>query len=187
MKPHPTALVDPAATVADDVEIGPFCVVGPEVRVGPGCRLGPRVMLQGPALIGRDNMFHAHVTVGAPGGGQIEVGDGNVFRESTHVDAPKPGAATRIGSRNRFGTWVGLGAGCTVGNDVRIGSLSAVGEDCVVGDGAGIEGQCVIEEKRRIGKLSRIRSQVPVSEDVPPFMSLDGNPAEIQPPEAARG
>jgi UDP-N-acetylglucosamine acyltransferase len=187
MKAHPSALVDPGAAVADDVEIGPFCIVGPGTRLGPGCRLGPRVALLGSVVAGRDNHFHAHVTVGTRGGGPVEIGDGNVFRESTHIDAPKPEGSTRIGSRNHFGTWVGLGAGCTVGDDVLIGSLSTIGEDCALEDGTRIEGQCVIEEKRRIGKRSRIRSQVPVASDVPPLIFLDGNPAEVISPEASDG
>jgi UDP-N-acetylglucosamine acyltransferase len=178
MKAHPSALVDPAAAVADDVEIGPFCIVGAHVRIGPGCRLGARVTIQGPVSVGKGNIFHPHVTVGAPGCGRIEIGDGNVFRESTHVDAPKSAVETRIGSGNLFGTWVGLGAGSTIGNNVRMGALSALGEFCTVEDGARIEGQCVVDEGRRIGELSLVRSQVPVSEDVPPFVVMDGNPAE---------
>ena len=181
MKAHPSALIDPAAAIADDVEIGPFCVVGPHVRIGSGCRLGPRVTVQGPVSVGKGNIFHPHVTVGAPDCGRIEIGEGNVFRESAHVDAPKHAVETKIGSRNVFGAWVGLGAGSTIGNDVRMGALSSLSEFCTVEDGAWIEGQCVVDEGRRIGTISLIRSQVPVSEDVPPFMVLDGNPAEGTP------
>ena len=35
---HETALVDPAAEIADDVEIGAFSIVGPKVSIGPGSR-----------------------------------------------------------------------------------------------------------------------------------------------------
>lgn len=180
MKAHPTALVDPAASIADDVEIGPFCIVGAAVTIGPGCRLGTRVTLHGPAAVGRDNAFHPHVTVGKPGGGRVEIGDANVFRESAHIDAPTAGTTTRIGSRTRFGAWAGAAGGCSIGNDVRVGAFSVVGQDGVVEDEAWIEGQCVIEAGRRIGRASLVRSQVPVTADVPPFMCLDGNPAEIQ-------
>ena len=33
---HPTAVVDPAAKLADDVEVGPLAYVGPGVELGPG-------------------------------------------------------------------------------------------------------------------------------------------------------
>lgn len=179
MKAHPTALVDPGASVADSVAIGPFCVIGAGVTIGSGCMLGARVTIHGPVTIGRDNVFHAHATLGQPKGGRIEIGDGNVFRESSHVDAAI-GAATRIGSRSRLGAWAGVSSGSTVGNDVRIGAFSIVGENNIVEDDAWIEGQCVIDADRRIGRSSLIRSQVPVSADVPPYMCIDGNPFEVQ-------
>ncbi|MCI0585133.1 MAG: hypothetical protein L0227_19945 [Chloroflexi bacterium] len=179
MKAHPTALVHPGASVADDVAVGPFCVIGAGVRIGPGCTLGARVTMQGQVVVGRDNVFHAHATVGNPGGGRIEIGDANIFRESSHVDAAT-GAATRLGSRNRLGAWSGVSSGSTVGNDVRLGAFSIVGENDIVEDDAWIEGQCVIDSNRRVGRSSLIRSQVPVASDVPPFMCIDGNPFEVQ-------
>lgn len=180
MKAHPTAIVDPGARVAPDVEIGPFSVVGPGARVGAGTRLGTRVTLEGDLLVGQNNHFHDHVSIGKKGGGRIELGEGNVLRESSHVSAPADGKVTRIGSRNRFGTWVGIGAGAEVGNDAWVGSLCMLGEGSIIHDEARIEGQCVIEPGIRIGRASLIRSQVPVISPVPPFMCLDGNPAEIQ-------
>ena len=33
-KIHETALVDPAAQLADDVEIGAFSIIGPKVSIG---------------------------------------------------------------------------------------------------------------------------------------------------------
>ena len=35
-KIHHFSLVDPAAQLADDVVVGPFCVVGPKVNIGAG-------------------------------------------------------------------------------------------------------------------------------------------------------
>src|SRR6185295_17815770 len=170
---------DPKASIADDVEIGPFCVIGPGVRIGPGCRLGPRVNVTGPTVLGRDNQLHAHVSIGRNGGGRVEVGDANIFRESSHVDAPLAGGSTRVGSRNRLGTWAAISGGSTIGNDVRLGAFSVIGENGLVEDGVQIEGQCVVDENRRLGRGARIRSQIPVSADVPPFMILDGNPSSV--------
>ena len=36
---HPTAIVDPAARIAETAEIGPYCIVGAEVEVGARTRL----------------------------------------------------------------------------------------------------------------------------------------------------
>jgi UDP-N-acetylglucosamine acyltransferase len=180
MKAHPTALVDPGAQVADDVEIGPFCVIGSDVRIGAGCRLGPRVSVRGPATLGRDNILHANVAVGSPEGGPVEIGDGNVLRESAHVSSPGPKGVTKVGSRCRFGVWVSLGPASSVGDDAVLGSFAVLSENGSVESGARIEGQTVIEPGMKIGRRARVRSQVPVIGDVPEDVLLDGNPAEIQ-------
>jgi UDP-N-acetylglucosamine acyltransferase len=181
MKAHPSAIIDPEARIADDVEIGPFCIVGAGVRIGPGCRLGPHVMLQGPVVVGRNNVFHPQSKVGSAGCGPIEIGDDNMFREYSHVDGPKPGSQTRIGSGNRFGVCAAVGPGCTLGNGIRLGAYALIGEACVLEDEAQIEAQVVLEDERKVGRMSRVRSLVPVTEDVPPFMIMDGNPAQGEP------
>ncbi len=43
-KIHETAIVDPAATIADDVEIGAWSIIGPDVTIGEGCWIGPHVI-----------------------------------------------------------------------------------------------------------------------------------------------
>jgi UDP-N-acetylglucosamine acyltransferase len=179
MTVHRSALVDPGASVAEDAEIGPFCVVGAGARIGPGCRLGPRVSIYGPVVAGRGNLIQAGVTIGKPDGGRIEIGDGNVFREFSHIDAAA-GATTRIGSRNRIGTWASVNSGGTLANDVRLGAYSVVGENVLVEDGAWIQPQVCIDPNGRVGKGCLIRIQMTVFGDVPPYMCFDGNPAAIQ-------
>ena len=179
MKVHPTAQVDPGASVADDVEIGPFCVVSGGVRLGSGCRLGARVSIYGSVVAGRDNHIQAGVTIGKPDGGRIDIGEGNVFREFSHIDAAA-GATTRIGSRNRFGVWSSVNTGGSIGNDVRLGAYSVVGDNVLVGDGAWIQPQVVIDPNGRVGRGCLIRIQMTVFGDVPPYMCFDGNPAHIQ-------
>src|SRR5215216_762991 len=59
------AVVDPEATIADDVEIGPFCVVGPHVTIESGCRLLNNVTIVGHTTIGKDNICFPNVVLGA--------------------------------------------------------------------------------------------------------------------------
>jgi UDP-N-acetylglucosamine acyltransferase len=179
MTVHPSALVDPGASIAEDAEVGPFCVIAAGVRVGPGCRLGPRVSLYGAVVVGRGNLIQAGVTIGKPAGGRIEIGEGNIFREFSHVDAAA-GSTTRIGSRSRIGTWAAVNSGSTLGNDVRVGAYAVVGENVLVEDLAWIQPQVVIDPNCRVGRASLIRIQMTVFGDVPPYMCLDGNPAAVQ-------
>src|SRR5438552_1965970 len=49
---HPTAIVAPGATLAEDVAIGPYCVVGDEVVLGAGVKLMAHVVIDGDTMIG---------------------------------------------------------------------------------------------------------------------------------------
>ena len=61
---HSTALVDPAARLADDVEVGPFTVIGPDVEIGPGSRIGPHVVIKGPTVLGARTRIFQFASVG---------------------------------------------------------------------------------------------------------------------------
>ncbi|UQT45023.1 hypothetical protein M5E88_01610 [Akkermansia muciniphila] len=61
---HPTAVVHPAAEIADDVKIGPFCVVGEHVKLGPGCVLHSHVVIDGPSSFGSGNEFFPFSVIG---------------------------------------------------------------------------------------------------------------------------
>ncbi len=189
MKVHPTAVVDPAAALADGVQVGPFCVVGPGVSLRPGCRLLARVSIAGPVRAGRDNVFHPNAAVGGPpqdlqpaaADGRIEIGDGNTFREAVTVHLPKmPGGVTRIGSRNRFHFLSHVGHDSAVGNDAVLASYAVLGGHSVVQDGAWIEGLGGTHQFVTVGRMSWTLSHIPITEDVPPFMWVDGNHFEVK-------
>jgi UDP-N-acetylglucosamine acyltransferase len=186
---HPSAVVDPRASVAPDVEIGPYCVVGPGVAIGAGCRLLPRVTIQGPAEIGPRNVFHPNAVLGgdpqdlqgpAPDG-RVVVGEGNVFRENATVHRPKmKGGVTRIGDRNRFLTGSHVGHDGVVGNGAVLCSFAVLGGHTTVEDEAWIEGQGGTHQFVTLGRRSWTKSHIPVTEDVPPFMWVDGNHFEVR-------
>ena len=108
---HPTAVVHPAAEIADDVKIGPFCVVGEHVKLGPGCVLHSHVVIDGPSSFGSGNEFFPFSVIGLKSQDlkykgeptYLEVGDNNVFRENATINrATDIGGATRIGNNNLF-------------------------------------------------------------------------------------
>ena len=49
---HPTAVIDPQATVGCDVSIGPFCVIEAGAVIGDGCRLASRVVVKERTTLG---------------------------------------------------------------------------------------------------------------------------------------
>jgi UDP-N-acetylglucosamine acyltransferase len=86
---HQTALIDPAAKIADDVEIGPFSIVGPKVTIGEGSWIGPHVVLTGRTTIGKNNRIFQFASMGeepqdkkyAGEDTELIIGDNNYIRE----------------------------------------------------------------------------------------------------------
>jgi len=182
MKAHATALVDSAAEIAGDVEIGPYCVVGRAVRLGPGCRLLSRVIITGPTVIGHRNVFHPNVVIGSAASsaeGRIEIGDDNIFREAATVNRPPaPDAVTRIGSRNRFHAASNVGQECTVGSDIVVGTFAGLSPRTVAGDRAWIEGSGGTEEGITIGRGGWLQTHTKAMHDIPPYTGVGGDLSE---------
>ncbi len=65
-KIHPTAIVDPAAHLENDVEIGAYTLIGPDFSIGAGTRVGPHVVIDGITQIGRENTIYQFSSIGAP-------------------------------------------------------------------------------------------------------------------------
>jgi len=184
---HPTALVDPKATLGTGVRIGAFAVVGPEVKLGAGVEIGHHCVLEGRIEIGeRASVGHGSLLGGRPQDlkfrddtpSGVRIGVDTVIREYVTVHR-----ATRAGG------WTEIGNGCL------IMSMSHVAHDCRIGDGAivinyaGITGHCQIGERAtigglvgmvpftRIGAYAYIGGCSRINADVPPFVLAEGNPA----------
>ncbi|HPJ99289.1 MAG TPA: acyl-[acyl-carrier-protein]--UDP-N-acetylglucosamine O-acyltransferase, partial [Candidatus Hydrogenedentes bacterium] len=44
---HPTAIIDPKAELATDVEVLPYSIIGPGVTIGSGTVVGPHCVIDG--------------------------------------------------------------------------------------------------------------------------------------------
>jgi UDP-N-acetylglucosamine acyltransferase len=184
---HPTAIVDARAEIHDGVEVGPYCVVGPGVVIGAGTRLASHVVVDGPTVIGRDNVAYPFAVIGAApqhkrhqgGPTRLLVGDGNVIRE--HVTMHRgTDATTTVGSGNLFMV------GCHVAHDVTVGSHATIA------NGVQLAGHAVVEDHATFGGLSGVAQFVRVGEsafvaagamverDVPPFVIVQGDRARVR-------
>ena len=60
----PRAIIDPTATLADDVQVGPWSIIGAHVEIGAGSVIGPHVIIEGRTRIGADNRLHPFSVIG---------------------------------------------------------------------------------------------------------------------------
>jgi UDP-N-acetylglucosamine acyltransferase len=188
-KVHPTAVIDPSASIGEGCEIGPYCVIGPDVELGAGCWLHHHVSLSGPSRFGVENRFHSFAALG----GQtqdlkytaepthLHVGNGNVFREFVTVHrGTNPGSITRIGSRGNFLAYVHIAHDCIVGDEVIFSNNGTIAGHVEVGDRAVVGGLTAVHQFCRIGRLALTGGCSKIVQDVPPYMIADGNPAKVR-------
>jgi UDP-N-acetylglucosamine acyltransferase len=186
---HPTAIIDPTATIGENCQIGPYCVVGAGVELGPECWLQHHVSISGPSRIGAKNRFFAFSSIGQQTQDlkyvgeptYLAVGDGNTFREFVTVHrGTAPGSVTRIGNGGNFLAYSHIAHDCVVGNNVIFSNNGTVAGHVEVGDYAVIGGLTAIHQFCRIGAFALTGGCSKIVQDVPPFMIADGNPAKVR-------
>ena len=180
---HPTALVDPAARLADDVTVGPYAVIEGEVTVGPRSKVGPHAHLIGPLVLGQSNTLHAGCVLGdapqhtayAGEPTRVEVGDGNTFREHVTVHRGMPlgvgpgTGSTAIGNGNLFMVNSHVAHDCRVGDGCIFANGAVIGGHAVIGDRALLSGNSAVHQFCRVGRLALLSGTSAVSQDLPPF------------------
>jgi len=187
---HPTALVDPAAELDPTVTVGPYAVIGPQVRIGAGTVVGPHCVIEGRTTIGRDNRFYQFGSIGAmpqdmSHAGEVtelRIGDRNTVREfcTLNTGTYKEDGVTRIGSDNWIMAYV------HVAHDVRLGDRTVLANGVTlaghvhIGDWAVIGGLSGVHQFVHVGAHAMIGFQAHVAQDVPPFMTADGNPLALR-------
>lgn len=183
---HPTAIIDPSAQLAPDVQVGPYCVIDAHVELGAGCRLGPQVHLTGHTRIGPGNRFHAGCVIGdAPQDlkyrdepTRLIVGENNVFREHVTVHrSNRMDEASRIGSHNLLMAHSHVGHNSVIGDHVILANGALLGGHVEVQDRAFISGNCLLHQFVRVGTLALMQGGAGISKDLPPFTIARGDNA----------
>ena len=188
---HPTALIDPAAELAADVEVGPYAVIGPDVRIGRGSKIGAHCVVQGHTTIGEDNTFFQFSSIGAAPQDKkyageptrLEIGNRNTVREfcTFNTGTAQDSGCTRIGDDNWIMAYVHIAHDVQLGSQTILANNATLAGHVHVGDWVIIGGLSGVHQFVKIGAHAMVGFSSAISQDVPPFIMADGNPA------AARG
>lgn len=188
MKIHPTAIIDPRARIASDVEIGPYTVVGPDVEIGAGCWIGSHTVVTGHTRIGRRNRIFQFSSIGEVPQDKkyqgeptrLEIGDGNTIREfcTFNCGTVQDAGVTRVGDDNWFMAYVHLAHDCRVGSHTVFANNASLAGHAHVGDYAILGGFTGVHQFYRIGAHSITGAGTIVLQDVPPFVTASGNTAK---------
>ena len=186
---HALSVVHPAANLALDVEVGPFCTVGANVILGAGCKLISHVVIDGDTHIGNGNTFFPFCSIGlasqdkkyANEPTKVVIGDNNVFREgcTVHRGTVQDCGVTRIGSRGLFMAYAHVAHDCVVGDDVILANAATLGGHVQVGNWAILGGLAGVHQFCRIGEHAMVGGASCVLQDVAPYVLGQGNPFSL--------
>ena len=178
---HPQAIVDPDATLADDVSVGPFTVIGPQVQIGPGCTIESHVVLKGPTTIGANNHIYQFSSVGEATPDRkyqgeptrLVIGDNNIIRENVtiHRGTVQGRSETTIGNDNLIMAYVHIGHDSVVGDHTVLVNNAALAGHVRVGDWAVLSGYTLVHQFCQIGAHSFSGMASAIGKDVPAFIT----------------
>jgi len=184
---HPSAIVDPQAELDSSVEVGAFSIIGPNVRIGAGTVVGPHVVIEGHTTIGEDNKFFQFSSIGAAPQDKkwageptrLEVGDRNTVREfcTFNLGTTQDKGVTRLGNDNWISAYVHLAHDCQVGSNTIFSNNAQLAGHVEVGDWAILSGYAGVHQFCKIGAHAFIGMYTSLTQDVPPFVLVSGNPA----------
>lgn len=180
---HPTAVIDPQAEIASDVEIGPYAVIEGPVRIGQGTKVWPHAYLAAPLEIGENCQIHVGAVLGhlhqalrEPQSGGVRIGDRAIIREYAQVHrASQPEAWTTIGADCLLMGFSHVAHDCQIGNRVILANGALVAGHVIVEEKAILSGHVAVHQFVRIGTLSMIGGLARVNKDVPPYFLVKGD------------
>jgi len=185
---HQTAVVHPAADIGDGVEIGPYAIVGENVVIGEGTKIYPHAVIDGWTTIGKNCKIFSGASIGAEPQdlkfkdekSYVIIGDNTTIRECATVNrAVGEGEVTKVGSNVLMMAYAHAAHNCLVGDHVILANAATLAGHVEVGDRAVIGGLAGVHQFVHIGELVMVGGLTKITQDIPPYLLVDGNPAEV--------
>ncbi|WP_375339145.1 acyl-ACP--UDP-N-acetylglucosamine O-acyltransferase [Candidatus Thiothrix phosphatis] len=185
---HPTAVIHPAAQLAEGVEVGAFSIIGADVSIGKGSRIGPHVVIDGPTRIGEDNQVYQFASVGAAPQDkkyqgeptELVIGDRNVIRECCTINrgTVQDKGKTVIGDDNWIMAYVHIAHDCIIGNNTIFANSATLAGHVEIRDWVILGGFTLVHQFCVVGEHAFTGMGSAISKDVPPYAMVSGAPAE---------
>jgi UDP-3-O-[3-hydroxymyristoyl] glucosamine N-acyltransferase len=154
---HPTAVIDPSASVANNVHVGAYVVIGAQAVIGEGTTLLPHAVIYPKANLGRRCFIHAHAVVRE----NCYLGDGVILQNGAVVGSDGFGFA-----KEDSGAWrkITQSGAVILGNDVEVQANSCIDRASVgnteIDRGVKIDNLVQVGHGSRVGENTLLCAQV---------------------------
>jgi UDP-3-O-[3-hydroxymyristoyl] glucosamine N-acyltransferase len=171
---HPSAVVEPTATLGEGVSVGALAYIGPGARIGDGTILMPQTYVAADARIGSHCLLYSGVRIGE----EVVVGDRVIIHYNATIgsdgfsfvtpqtashEAAKTGGDTVTATLDGIYRIASIGT-VRIGDDVEIGAGTAIDRSnigsTVIGRGTKIDNHCQIGHNVRVGEDCLLSGQV---------------------------
>ncbi len=185
---HPTAIVAVGAQLGADVEIGPYSVVGPDVQVGDHAVIKAHVVIEGHTRLGAGCTIFPFASLGQQtqdlkykgGTTYVSIGAQTTIREYVTVHSGTvDGECTQVGAGCLIMAYCHVAHGCEVGDGVIMSNGASLAGNVRVDPMAVLGGLSGVHQFCRIGSMAMVGAMTKVTQDVPPYVIADGNPAVV--------
>lgn len=183
----PLAYVDSTAKIGKNVTIQPFAYVEGNVEIGDDCIIMANASILKGTRLGKRNKVHHGAVLGTEPQdfhytgeeSQLVIGDDNDIRENVVISrATHAGGCTRIGNENYLMDGVHLCHDVRIGNHCVLGIKTTVAGECTIDDNTILSSNVILHQYCHIGSWVLIQSGCRIAKDVPPYVIMNGNPAE---------
>ncbi|HSG97171.1 MAG TPA: acyl-ACP--UDP-N-acetylglucosamine O-acyltransferase [Woeseiaceae bacterium] len=184
---HGTAIVSDKASIADDVEIGPYSVIGDDVEIGARTRIHSHVVINGPTTIGEDNHIYQFASIGddpqdkknAGEPTKLRIGDRNTIREFCTFSrgTVQDRGETIMGDDNWIMAYVHVAHDCVIGSQTILANNTTLAGHVRVGDWVIMGGFSGAHQFCKIGAHAFLGMYSGINRDVAAYTMVSGQPA----------
>jgi UDP-N-acetylglucosamine acyltransferase len=179
---HPTAVVDPSAKLADDVEVGAGAIIEADVQIGAGTVVRPHAVIRRYTSLGEGNYVDSFVALGgepqdykfdASQVSYLRIGDTNIFREGVTISrGTGDGSETRVGSGTYWMANSHAGHNCVIEDNVILTNGALVAGHCTVERKAILPANGAIHQFTWVGEMCMFQGGAQIGMHAPPFTLL---------------
>jgi UDP-N-acetylglucosamine acyltransferase len=187
-KIHPTAIIDPKASLDSSVEVGAYTSIGADVQIDAGTKIGSHVVIEGPTTIGKHNHIFQFSSLGAAPQDKkykdepttLLIGDNNTIREfcTFNRGTVQDKGTTQIGDNNWIMAYVHIAHDCVVRNNTILANNSSLAGHVDVHDFAILGGFTLVHQFCQIGAHIITAVGSVVFKDIPPYVMAAGYDAK---------
>lgn len=184
-KIHPTAIVEPGATIGNNVTIEPYAIIKKHVVLEDNVTIKSHAYIDGHTTIGSGTTIWPSASIGTKTQDlkyrgettYVKIGRNCEIREFTTINSSThEGNAVRLGDNCLIMAYCHIAHNCVVGNHVIMSNNSLLAGHVIVEDYAIIGGMTPVHQFARIGCHAMVGGMSRITQDVPPYTVGGGIP-----------